>query len=71
MLENYDQSVDFHNPNCPFIPDHPYRVLIIDGSGSGKSNVFTNLIVSYRTTKILTKFTICQRSIRIKVSTAY
>ena len=51
MLENYDQSVDFHNTNWPFIPDHPYRILIIDGSGSGKSNVFTNLIVSYRTTK--------------------
>ena len=25
-------------------PDHPYRILIIGGSGSGKSNVLLNLI---------------------------
>ena len=24
------------NPDWPYIPDHPYRVLIIGGSGSGK-----------------------------------
>ena len=27
-----------HNPNWPYIPDHPYRILIIGGSGSGKTN---------------------------------
>ena len=25
------------NPNWPYIPDHPYRILIIGGSGSGKN----------------------------------
>ena len=25
-----------HNKNQPYIPDHPYRMLIIGGSGSGK-----------------------------------
>ena len=25
-----------HNPNWPYISDHPYRILIIGGSGSGK-----------------------------------
>ena len=25
-----------HNPNWPQIPDHPYRILIIGGSGSRK-----------------------------------
>ena len=25
-----------HNLNWPYIPDHPYRILIIGGSGSGK-----------------------------------
>ena len=25
-----------HNPNWSQIPDHPYRILIIGGSGSGK-----------------------------------
>ena len=33
-----------HNPNWPYIPDHPYRILIIGGSGSGKTNALLNLI---------------------------
>ena len=33
-----------HNPNWPYIPDHPYRILIIGGSGSGKANALLNLI---------------------------
>ena len=28
----------------PYIPDHPYRILITGGSGSGKTNVLLNLI---------------------------
>ena len=28
----------------PHIPDHPYRILIIGGSGSGKTNALLNLI---------------------------
>ena len=28
----------------PYIPDHPYRILIIGGSGSGKTNALLNLI---------------------------
>ena len=27
-----------HNLNCPYIPHHPYRILIIGGSRSGKTN---------------------------------
>ena len=33
-----------NNKNWPYIPDHPYRILIIGGSGSGKTNVLLNLI---------------------------
>ena len=33
-----------HNPNWQYIPDHPYRILIIGGSGSGKTNTLLNLI---------------------------
>ena len=33
-----------HNENWPYIPDHPYRILIIGGSGSGKTNALINLI---------------------------
>ena len=37
-----------HNLNWPYIPDHPYRILIIGGSGSGKTNVLLNLIKNQR-----------------------
>ena len=33
-----------HNEKWPYIPDHPYRVLIIGGSESGKANTLINLI---------------------------
>ena len=33
-----------NNKKSPFIPDHPYRILIIGGSGSGKTNALLNLI---------------------------
>ena len=35
-----------NNPNkkWPYIPDYPYRILIIGGSGSGKTNTLLNLI---------------------------
>ena len=33
-----------HNEKWPFISDHPYRILIIGGSGSGKRNALLNLI---------------------------
>ena len=33
-----------HNLDWPYIPDHPYRILIIGGSGSGKTNALLNLI---------------------------
>ena len=33
-----------NNPNWTQISDHPYRILIIGGSGSGKTNSLLNLI---------------------------
>ena len=33
-----------HNEKWPYIPDHLYRILIIGGSGSGKTNSLLNLI---------------------------
>ena len=30
--------------NWPYIPDHPYGILMIGGSGSGKTNALLNLI---------------------------
>ena len=33
-----------HNSKWPYIPDHLYRILIVGGSGSGKTNLLLNLI---------------------------
>ena len=33
-----------HKRNWPYISGHPYRILIIGGSGFGKTNVLMNLI---------------------------
>ena len=33
-----------HNQKWPHIPDHPYRILIIGGSGSEKANALLSLI---------------------------
>ena len=33
-----------HNGKWPYILDHPYRILIIGSSGSGKTNALINLI---------------------------
>ena len=45
---NFDDYVNEnkteHNKNWPYTPDYPYRILIIGGSGSGKTNVLLNLI---------------------------
>ena len=32
-----------YNLKWPYIPDHPYRISIIGGSGSGKTNALLNL----------------------------
>ena len=42
--EYTNESKRKHNPNWPYSPDHPYRILIIGGSGSGKTNVLLNVI---------------------------
>ena len=38
------ENIKKHNPNWQQIPDHPYRILIIGNSGSGKTNSLFNLI---------------------------
>ena len=37
-----------HNEKWPCIPDHPYSILIIGGSGSGKTNTLIHLINEQR-----------------------
>ena len=48
LMINFDKYTNEnkkeHNSNWPYIPDHPYRELIIGGSGTGKTNALLNLI---------------------------
>ena len=39
-----NENIIEHKSKWPYIPDHPYRILIIGGSGSGKTNALLNLI---------------------------
>ena len=39
-----NENNEEHNEKWPYIPDHSYRILIIGGSGSGKTNTLLNLI---------------------------
>ena len=44
-FDNYvNENKTEHNKNWAYIPDHPYRILIIGSSGSGKTNALINLI---------------------------
>ena len=39
-----NENNEEHNKKWPYIPDHPYRILIVGGSGSEKTNALLNLI---------------------------
>ena len=47
-MMNFDhvtrENIKEHNLNWPQIPDHPYRTVIIESSGSGEANSLFNLI---------------------------
>ena len=47
-----------NNPKWPYIPDHPYKILIIGGSGSGKTNGLFNLMTI---SQILVKYIYMQK----------
>ena len=38
------ENIEEHNPHWPQIPDYPYRILIIGGFGSEKTNSLFDLI---------------------------
>ena len=47
MISFYDvagENMKEHDPNWPQVPNHPYEILIIRGSGSAKTNTILNLI---------------------------
>ena len=68
-MKTYYESVEInHNLNWPYIPDDRYEILIIGGSGSGKTNVLLNL--SNINDQMFTKF-ICTSKIHSNQSFNY
>ena len=58
MIKNYDMSVEkYPITNLLDTPNHPYKILIISISGSGKTYVLLTLIQINN--KILKKIFIC------------
>ena len=44
-FDNYtNENKTEHNLKQPYVPDHPYKILIIGGYGSGKTNALLNFI---------------------------
>ena len=44
-FDNYtNENKTEHNSKWPHIPNYPYRILIVGGSGSQKTNALLNLI---------------------------
>ena len=44
-FDNYtNENKTEYNLKWPYIPDHPYRILTVGGSGLGKTNALLNLI---------------------------
>ena len=39
-----NENNEKHNEKWPYAPDHPYRIIIIGGFGSGKTITLLNLI---------------------------
>ena len=39
-----NEKIIEQNSKWPYTPDHPYRILIIGGSGSGKTNALLDLL---------------------------
>ena len=44
LMNNYNKNKTEYYSNWPYIPDHPYRILILRDSGSGKTNALLSLI---------------------------
>ena len=47
IQKNVQEKKTERNKNWPYVPDHPQKILIIEGSGSGRTNVLFNLIENH------------------------
>ena len=70
-MKNYAESVEVNrNSNWSYIPDNSYRILIISGSESGKTNVLL-YFTKHQRPDIEKNLFVHQKSIRIKILITY
>ena len=70
-MKNYAESVEVNrNSNWSYIPDNSYRILIISGSESGKTNVLL-YFTKHQRPDIEKNLFVRQKSIRIKILITY
>ena len=53
-----------HNEKWPYITDHPYRIIITGGSGSGLTNALLNLIKEQDYHDVIDKIYLYTRDLR-------
>ena len=52
-----------HNKKWPYVPDHPYRMLITGGSGLGKTDALLNLIKKQDRDNLIDKIYLCAKDL--------
>ena len=52
-----------HNKKWPYVPDHPYRMLITGGSGLGKTDALLNLIKKQDRDNLIDKIYMCAKDL--------
>ena len=58
-----NENNEDHNRNFPYIPDHPYKMLIIGGSGSRKTNALFNWIKEQDNDELIDKIYLYARDL--------
>jgi len=46
-ITELNENKETHEQRSKFMPKHPFRLLMVGGSGSGKTNVLINMLVRY------------------------
>ena len=54
-----------HNKKWPYILDHPHKILIIGGSGSGKTNALLNLIKEQDSDSLIDKIYLYAKDFKV------
>ena len=63
-----NENNEDHTKKCPYIQDHPYRMLIIGSSGSRKTNALLNLIKEQVSDNLIDKMYLYAKDLNQNIS---